>query len=60
MTMRFLYVTLTCVVLASCQSAERSYHVGGTGVQRPAPGLCGQGEFILTAAGKIRCSENSN
>lgn len=57
---RILYVALLGLPLVACQSGKRSLAVSGNGVQKPAPHLCSQGEFVLTKAGKIRCDQNSN
>lgn len=57
---RILHIALLSLTVAACQTDEKSLAVSGNAVQKAAPHKCGQGEFVLTKAGKIRCEQNSN
>lgn len=57
---RILYIALSGLTLVACQSGERSLAVSGNAAQKAAPHKCGQGEFVLTESGKIRCDQNSH
>ena len=56
---KFVYVIMLGLTVAACQPGERRLDISGEGVRQPNPRMCGQGDFIVTETGKIRCLQNS-
>lgn len=56
---KLIYVIMLGLTVAACQSGERRLDISGDGVRQPDPRLCGQGEFVVTETGTIRCLRNS-